>query len=146
MNKLTFSGISANEKKAYQQVIRDWARTGHSVEVLKEGLSMLSSKHRENAIELCNDECLAASFIITYGKRNKPKLSLDQGEAGKMLAFVEKIRDIAQDEELAKRMIEAASSALFEGQKPMTLFDPSWKPLLKLLVSVGSDVRQGVLF
>jgi len=82
-----------------------------------------------------------------YGKGQRDMLTLSKGDAAIMLEAVVSLRNEAQDETGAKKMIGLAAGVLFDGVAiPKTITDPSWGPVLRLIREVAPSAGQSQMF
>jgi hypothetical protein len=140
--------FSLKSKGKMHQVVQSWKGTGLSVEILKEGLRLLSKPKRERASALVADEyCHASRFVCMYGKGRAPKLALQKNHARILLELVKNVLDISKTEAEAVKRVEIASSVLLSRQKPpFALSDRKWQPLLEVMSSFDPTVNQLALF
>ena len=140
--------FSQKTKVQMHQVVKDWKDTGHSVEILKEGLMLLAKPKRERASALVADEyCHASSFVCIFGKGRAPKLALQRNHARVLLELVRNVLDISRTEAQAVKRVEIATSVLLSRQKPpFALSDKKWRPLLEVMSSFDPTVNQLGLF
>ena len=144
---MEFSKLSPERRSGMLQLIRRWKGTGSGTELLEEGLRVLSAKKRESASEILDNEISEISAMAcVYGRGRRPKLAVSREEAALLLELVAGINGTQADQATKREMVGLAADVLLSGQKPSTLADPRWKPLLDLLSGFEPGVRQSALF
>ncbi|MFH0884958.1 MAG: hypothetical protein V1861_04570 [Candidatus Micrarchaeota archaeon] len=143
----TLNNLTARQKKDMEYVVSAWKRSGESTAVLEEGLRVLSSPKRPTADAISRADHPYVAVACNYGKRYRDKLTLSKADASLMLGFVVPIRQVAQDEESAKKMVGLVAGVLLNGLvPPKTLTDPSWEPVLRVIREVAPSLNQRPMF
>lgn len=143
----TFSKLPEERKQGMLQLVRRWKDTGSATTILEEGLRVLSSDKRERAYDIVERHVREiAAIACVYGKGSKPKLALSKEDARMLLELVHDINGTDTDQSTKSQMVEIAAKVLFSGERPSTLSDARWKPLLALLGEMEPKVLQGSLF
>ena len=143
----TFSKLSSEKKSDMLQLVRRWKETGSATSVLEEGLKVLSSPKRDRAFDIAESHIRdIAAIACVYGKGSRPKLALSRENAKLLFELVHDINQTGEDAAMKSQMVEIAAKVLLSGDKPSTLLDARWKPLLDLLGNLEPNVRQSWLF
>lgn len=140
------SGLPKARKEAMMELVRRWKRTGSGTDVLEEGLRLMSAEKRQSAAGLLAREDPLSAIACTYGRGSRPKLALSKDDASALLRLVSDVNRTGETPAMKSQMVEIAAGIFLRGEKPETLSDPKWKPLLDLIGSLEPGVRQGSLF
>lgn len=145
--KSRFRNLSPEKRQQMKSLLHNWKLGGGSVDLLEEGLRMLSLPKREYATSIMADEELAPlGFICTWGKGVRAKLALDKPEAELLRDLVSKLCAMEADEPVRKELMDAATSVLLNGSSLPFSDDPKIERLRALLEEFEPSVTQGSLF
>ena len=146
MKSTVFANLSEQRKSDVRQFYDNWARAGHKLDLLEEGLRYLSSPSREPATSIIGIENGLADICCAYGKGPRPKLSLTKRDASLLLTLVVEIRKAGAADELTSEMIGRAFSMIIEGRSPNGQSDPASRRLADILGASDPGLKQGSLF
>lgn len=146
--KSHFNRLSPGTKERMKSVIDSWKRSKKPSVVLAEGLALLAQDERECAASMIKRNGTPATNVATtYGKGHRAKLALEKDEARLLLEVVTDIREIENDEEKLRHMIDMAAAILLKGEHPPNVFkDKAYEKLLEVLSQFHPLVVQRSLF